>query len=131
MKLIWRQKVGKPECPYIVRWVADFGPFSIRLHQWLRSDDQRHFHDHSWDFVTLVLRGGYTDLSPEGAQRMTPGTIAYRAAEHQHTVKVDKGGCLTLLFCWKERREFGFWVKGKFRRRNKYFFEHGHHPCET
>jgi hypothetical protein len=131
MKIIWRERLGRPECKYVVRWVVDFGLFSIRLHHWLSSDDQRHMHDHGWGFYTLVLMGAYTDVSPQGEQRMTPGTIAFRPAEHQHTVRVDRGGCWTLLLTGPERRVWGFWVNGRFRKRNKYFFIHGHHPCET
>jgi hypothetical protein len=25
MKIFWNQKLGKPECPYMRRWVLDFG----------------------------------------------------------------------------------------------------------
>lgn len=30
----------------------------------------------------------------------------------------------------REVRRWGFWVKWKFKKSNKYFLEHGHHPCE-
>ena len=124
------EKLGNPECPYIKRWVIDFGIFSIRLHHWLSSDDQRHFHDHPWWYLTLVLKGGYTDRNPNGSKRRTIGSLDFYPATHQHTVKVDRGGCWTLLITGREKRVWGFWVKNKFRKRNKYFFEHGHHPCE-
>lgn len=123
------QKLGRPECKYLERWVIDFGLFAIRIHHWFSSDDQRNFHDHPFWFWTFVLKGGYTDVSPQGNQRMTRGTHAFRRAEHQHTVRVDPGGCWTILLTGPEVRQWGFWVKGKFRKRNKYFFEHGHHPC--
>ena len=35
---------------------------SIRVHQILRSDDDRHLHDHPWAFMTVILRGGYTEV---------------------------------------------------------------------
>lgn len=151
--LTFKQPLGKPECPYAYRWVLDLGKFgSIRLHHWLRSDDKRAKHDHPSDFVTLVLKGGYTDLGRKDAcltcnlkqpecpdchftERMTPGSIKRRAAEHRHTVDVDPGGCWTLLYFWPERRKWGFWVPGnrghlKFRASKRYFASQGHHPCD-
>lgn len=113
------------------RWVLGFGIFSIRLHHWYSSDDARFWHDHSWFFVTLVLWGGYTDVSLFGRERMTPGVIRYRPALHRHTVEVDRGGCWTLVFTGPKVRRWGFWVGNKFRRSAKYFREYGHHPCQT
>lgn len=130
MYFIWREKLGLPECPYLIRWVADFDWFSIRLHHWIASDDDRAFHDHPWWFLTLVLRGGYTDRSDTGDDALSFGSIRFRRAQHKHTAVVNQGGCWTLLLCGPESREWGFWVNGKFRKRNKFFFEHGHHPCK-
>lgn len=130
MRFRWRQELGDPQCPYIRRWVADFGFFSIRLHHWLSSDDQRHFHDHAWWYATFILKGSYTDRSPKGDRIMRPGMMAFYPATHQHTVKVNSGGCWSLLVTGRESREWGFWVKNRFLRRNKYFFRFGHHQCD-
>lgn len=130
MKIGFGELLGKPECPYIKRWYIDFGPFSIRLHHWLQSDDQRNFHDHPWWYISFVLSGSYVDRSPSGSTERRPGHLNYYPATHQHTVNVAKGGCWTILITGRESRVWGFWVKNKFRKRNKYFFEHGHHPCE-
>ena len=130
------------------RWLIDFGIFSIRLHHWLYSDDQRNYHDHPWAFITIILKGGYTDISPKDQndiskeeskkERMTFGTVKYRPANYKHTVKVDKKGCWTLLLTGREKRDWGFWVKRKdgsniyrLMKRNRYFLRVGHHPCET
>lgn len=134
-KIVWcgltlREELGSRDCPYLIRWVFQTRWFSVRLHHWISSDDQRHYHDHPFWFLVLVLRGSYTDRSPAGDDRMTAGRVRFRPAEHKHTALVDRGGCWTLLLCGPEIREWGFWVNGRFRKRNKYFFEHGHHPCE-
>lgn len=148
------------------RWKLSLGRLgSIRLHHWLRSDDKRFKHDHPADFITLVLRGGYTDLAngegrypiaPERCgvcrghpgtvcdvcgnglrnERMRPGMIRRRAAEHAHTVAVDPGGCWTLVYFFPYKRAWGFWVPRRrdgtmrFKKANKFFLEHGHHPCD-
>lgn len=130
MKIILRQRLGKADCPYLVRWGIDCGLFTIRLHHWLASDDQRFLHDHPWWFLTLVLWGSYQDISADGVDRLRFGSIRFRRAKHRHSVKVPKRGCWTLLLTGRERRVWGFWVNGRFRKRNKYFYEYGHHPCE-
>lgn len=130
IKLIWGQYLGKPECPYVKRWVVDFGLFSIRLHHWINSDDQRHYHDHPWWYCSLVLSGYYDDRSPDGVKRRKPGSINSFPALHRHTVEVPSTGCWTLLFTGREIRQWGFWVFGKFKKRNRYFYDFGHHPCD-
>jgi len=128
----WRfgQKLGTEDCTYIKRWVFDFWFFTIRLHHWFYSDDLRNPHDHAWWFITIVLKGGYTDVSPDGDDVLSAGSVRFRRSTHQHSVKVNENGCWSILITGREKREWGFWVNGKFRKRNKYFFEHGHHdPC--
>src|SRR5215472_18922423 len=60
----WAEKLGLPQCPYLIRWRAETPFGSVRLHHWLGPDDDRAFHDHPWWFVTFVLAGGYTDRNP-------------------------------------------------------------------
>lgn len=125
----FREKLGLPTCPYLVRWRIETRLGSVRLHHWLGPDDDRAFHDHPWDFLTFVLKGGYTDTSPDGDERLKAPTWQYRPSTHQHTVYPDKGGAWTLVFTGPKIRPWGFWVAGKFKKANKYFLEHGHHPC--
>lgn len=66
----WGQRVGEPECPYLRRWVFNYGFGSVRVHHWTGSDDPRHLHDHAWWFVTFVVKGGYTDIHETGARCM-------------------------------------------------------------
>lgn len=80
---------------------------SIRLHHWHRSDDKRAKHDHPSDFITIVLSGSYTDLGWERDERMTPGTIRRRRAEHRHTVAVDPGGLLDFALLLPEAASLG------------------------
>lgn len=128
------------------RWVLNFGLFSIRLHHWFRSDDKRAPHDHPWGFVTLVLKGEYTDHAyishdelnrPEWSDDLLHrGSIRYRSAYHAHIVDVKPPGCWTLMLTGRDKREWGFYTARKdngvirFRKRTKYFAEHGHHPCD-
>lgn len=163
-QIVIGERLGKRECPYLHRWLIQTPIGSLRLHHWFRSDDKRAKHDHPSDFFTLVLWGSYTDLASVSSvcgvcggeteryspcacdgtgvewrddnERMRPGKMRLRKAEHRHTVAVDPGGCWTLLWFFPDRRNWGFWTPRKsdgvlrFRKSNKYFAEHGHHPCD-
>lgn len=132
-----REKLGLPECPYVIRWRIEFPFGSVRLHHWLAPDDDRAFHDHPWWFWTIVLKGCYGDQTP------APGEYAgyrteflkapcarFRPALHRHTVVPCPGGAWTLLITGRPVRSWGFWPDGKFRKANKWFLSHGHHPCQ-
>lgn len=126
----FNEKLGLPECPYVIRWRIETPVGSIRLHHWLKPDDDRAFHDHPWWFLTLVLRGGYTDHSPDGEQPVNAGSIHCRPALHRHTVVPYPGGAWTLILTGPKSRAWGFWLDGKFRKANKWFATFGHHPCD-
>lgn len=128
--LTWGQQLGNSACPYIKRWVLDLNIFSLRIHHWLASDDPRHFHDHPWTYYSLIISGSYIDRSPSGDLHRKRWSIKKFPAEHQHTVVVPKGGCWTVMLTGPEKRQWGFWVKGKFKKRNRYFYDYRHHPCE-
>jgi hypothetical protein len=117
-------------CPYVIRWRLETPWGSARLHHWLAPDDDRARHDHPWGFRTFVLWGGYTDSSPDGDEHLKAPATRYRPATHQHTVFPDPGGCWTIIVTGPKVRNWGFWVKGKFVKMNKYFLTYGHHPCD-
>lgn len=130
VQVTWREKLGLPECPYVIRWKVETALGSVRLHHWLSPDDDRARHDHPWWFVTLVLRGGYTDVSPGGDEHLRAGSVRYRPALHRHTVVPDKGGAWTVIVTGPKSRSWGFWREGKFYKANKWFARFGHHPCD-
>lgn len=141
---VWGEKLGKPECPYLIRWVINLVVTSFRLHWWRFGDDPRAKHNHQWAFATLVLWGGYTDRyldpedinGPEKTDRLTAGSIRFRPAKWIHTVDVDKGGCLTFMITGPVvSPKWGFFTKRadgslRFTKSNKFFIENGHHPCQ-
>lgn len=42
--------------------------FGVRLviHCFHRSDNDRHYHDHPWNFISLILKGSYIEHFPSG-----------------------------------------------------------------
>lgn len=126
----WGRWLGRPECPYVRRWLLWLGAFSVRIHHFVASDDPRALHDHPWWYLTVILKGGYTDVTDSGGVHLRAPAVAFRHASHRHTVQIDPGGVWTLLITGPQLRYWGFWVKGRFKKANKYFAEHGTHPCQ-
>lgn len=132
-QLRWNEPLGDSVCPYAYRWVLIFFGYSLRVHRWIRSDDKRYMHDHGWSFTTLVLKGHYFDVSEKDGvisrDKVHVFTYRKRPAEHRHYVEVPECGCWTILLCDRPRRNWGFWISGKFKRPLKYFHKYGHPPC--
>src|SRR5271157_4551780 len=63
-QLRWKEKLGYPEYPYLYRWTLLIFGYSIRVHHWIKSDDNRYFHDHSCDLISIVLKGYYYNVKP-------------------------------------------------------------------
>jgi len=126
--------------PYLIRWRILSTPwFKIRIHKILLSDNDCP-HDHPWNFISIILKGGYFEHSnyktmhyPKGlqvAQKIKwykPGSVLFRRAEWKHKLElkwlgIGKGmqECLTLVIMFKRRREWGFWTPRGFEHWKKY-----------
>ena len=82
---------------------------NLYLHHFLRSDSDRHFHDHPWDFTSFLL-GGYIEHTPAGTFRRRRFSILHRPAEWKHWVEVPKP-VWTLILVRRRRRQWGFWTE--------------------
>ena len=127
----WRELGGLPECPYFRRTIINFGLFSMRFHRWYSDDDHHSLHCHPFSFITLVLSGGYTDISEGEDDKLTAGSIRFRHAEYRHSVRDVLPNTRTILLTTKPFRRWGFYVEGKLIKRDKYFAKYGHHPCDS
>jgi hypothetical protein len=117
------EALGLPECPYLYRWTFIFFGFSIRLHHWLRSDDNRHFHDHACDLVSIILWGKYYNvvpIDPEDPDVNKAKKIRARAwrpwfakAEAMHYLEIPEGGAWTILLQGRPKpyHKWGFYVR--------------------
>lgn len=114
--------------------------FGMRVHR-IMSSDERAFHDHPWNFTTLILRGGYTEFTPSGidpsqvtvslgladdydgeppatfvnyvAVRYHAGQVLRHKAGDWHYLRLPLGQDAWTLFCTGPRRQrWGFLVDG-------------------
>lgn len=129
--------------PYLKRWFLT--PWSddshklkrkrlpnVFLHQILRSDDDRALHDHPWNNLSIILRGGYMEYMFERppvngvelpniiCKRRRFGSIVFRKAEMAHRLELHRQWlnltqpekpCWSIFITWRKRREWGFWCK--------------------
>jgi hypothetical protein len=112
---IYASHIG-PGGSYMRRYIFRTPWFTLRLHHILRSDDDRHLHDHPFDFTSFLLTGGYTETVPCDCGPGCPVQVRHwwpcfsivrKKAEDLHCLKLDRP-VWTLVFAGPKRREWGF-----------------------
>ena len=92
-------------------------PFNIFVHKFCKSDPGD-LHDHPWDFVHIILYGGYWEtVAVEGDPRETvrlwrsPGYFNYATADYMHKIELDedKPRPVSLFIPFKRNHEWGFY----------------------
>lgn len=100
-----RDEAGRP---YMTRHYLS-ADRCLRFHHLHLSDDDRALHDHPWDFVSVILAGGYRELTPTGAQDYRAPALVTHAAEDLHRLELEDGGDVwTLVLTGRPRRRWGF-----------------------
>lgn len=109
---------------YLVRWrIVQTPLFAIYLHDLLEPDTDRDPHDHPFDFISIILRGGYTErVWPEireaviglheliYVRRWLPGSVHKMTMEKAHMITRVRPGTKSLILCGPRRRNWGFWT---------------------
>lgn len=97
---------------YMKRWwlniPAGFHEGGARIHLILRSDNDRHFHDHPWDYTTIILRGWYVEKTKDGELECPTGSILHRTADHAHKLILPDGPVWTLFIFGPYKQGWGF-----------------------
>lgn len=96
---------------------------AARVHHIATADVDRALHDHPWDFLSIVLRGGYTELRPistepcfDGQEEETytsvrlAGSIAVRRATDRHRIAAVLPDTWTLFITGPKRHWWGFYT---------------------
>lgn len=95
---------------YMRRWyiIPRNEYLNLYLHEMLRSDEDV-MHDHPWDNVSLVIRGGYVEHTPEASYRRSPGNVISRKATDAHRLELTDGQpSISLFMTGPKLREWGF-----------------------
>lgn len=96
---------------------------AIRLHRIIRSDSDRHLHDHPRKSISFILYGGYFEVFPalqsqepeiDECLRVSflrkPFNFVYRNATTRHCIKLSNSVTYSLFITWGKRREWGFYT---------------------
>jgi hypothetical protein len=112
--------VGNPESPYLLRWylMPRNRWLNVYLHKFLRDDDDRALHDHPWPSVSVVLSGGYYEITtgPDNTLERRwygPRSVRFRTARCAHRIELARRdgqpvACRTLFLTGPRVREWGF-----------------------
>lgn len=85
---------------------------NLYLHHFLRSDNDRHFHDHPWWFASVVLAGNYIEHTPsKGDVYRGLFSVRYRPALWKHWVEIGGESCWTLIAVGRRQRTWGFYTE--------------------
>lgn len=112
--------------PYLIRYYLflkdrKWFPFNVFLHKFMKGDPDE-LHDHPWPYATLILKGGYWEITPNGRHWRGPGSFRLAGSNSLHRVELEPGiHAWTLFMPGPKLREWGFIVKGKWMQHEKYF----------
>ncbi len=91
----------------------------IYLHRISGPDPGLDVHDHPWSFVSIVLRGGYSEKLVEDVRQPIhheihafhpAGSVHRLPLEHAHRIVHTRPGTWTIVFRGPTRRRWGFYV---------------------
>lgn len=100
--------------------------WAVRVHHIVTEDLDRELHDHPWDFVSVILRGGYVEArpfgtepdfgAPDGGERVQlierkAGSIAFRRATDRHRIVFVLPDTWTLFITSPKRQWWGFYTQ--------------------
>lgn len=72
---------------WLVHYANPLG-WALRLHRLFASEGEE-FHDHPWPFVSLILRGGYWEVTPDGRRTWYgAGRLLFRKAGWFHRLEL-------------------------------------------
>lgn len=111
LKFLEKRVIGDEDDPLLIRYVVFRLPwFGLWVHKLCRSDHDRALHDHPWSFISIILKGGYQEVTDVGTLEHRPWSVLLRPAEWRHRVVIQSGKpSWNLIFVFQRRRLWGFW----------------------
>jgi hypothetical protein len=128
------ERLGRPECPLMIRWGLSTPWGELLLHHHLAPDLDAP-HDHPWSFVTFVFRGHYYDVGEDGSREIVRApALRRRQATHRHRVEPGPGGAWSLgawslVVAGPHVRQWWMYVDGARLSVTDYLERFGRPPC--
>ena len=112
-----KEIISKDGVLHFRRWRILSTPwFKICLHGIYKADEDKHLHNHPWSFISIVLKGSYTERLPNSKLNPRfPMGLAYRKKDQYHKIEdLHSPAVYTLNLMWGFRETWGYDVNGKF-----------------
>lgn len=100
---------------YLTRWrIVQTPLFGVYLHRFEGPDPRPTLHDHPWNFLSLVLRGGYTEFTPDvkdfiyAESREVRRFNRKRATDFHWIATLKRVPTWTLMFAGRRKRVWGY-----------------------
>lgn len=101
---------------YLTRWRVIQTPlFGVYVHRFYGPDPRPTLHDHPWNFLSLVLRGGYTEFTPDPADsyvyafpRQVRRWNRKRATDLHWISELGRVPTWTLMLVGRRKRVWGY-----------------------
>lgn len=98
--------------------------FSINIHRIYKADEDKHLHNHPWNFTSILLAGGYYERTPDKLRLKLSGAINRYDRNKYHKIDTIYVGPVTTL-CFmgprtKEADDWGYLVDGEFVHHKEY-----------
>lgn len=109
MKWPWQRQIGwKDIGEDFIRYTLLHAPFfTVYLHRLNAPNPHPECHDHPWNFLAVVLLGGYNEYHNGVWIWRGPGSILFRPATFRHNV-VTRGVSWSVILTGKKFRGWGF-----------------------
>ncbi len=99
----------QPEINYLTRWRVVQTPWAaVYLHRFDSPDSRATFHDHPWNFVSIVLRGGYDEVRPVTGLRSVRWFNRVRTTDAHYIERLHRTPTWSLLLVGRRQRKWGY-----------------------
>jgi hypothetical protein len=102
--------------PMLVRWRIIQTPYGgFYLHKFLRGDSDPYVHDHPWSFLSIILKGSYTEvrrnnMTYQNYERTVKRFNRMRRDDAHYILNIHRVPTWSLIFVGRRRRTWGFYV---------------------
>ena len=113
--------------PYLVRYrLIQTNGWCVYLHHILRSDGDRELHDHPFDFITILLWGGYFEFQPDNMSWLSTcsfqqvstrrgifSVIRHKAKDPHRLELINDRPAWSLFIRGPRQRDWGFYINNR------------------
>ncbi len=83
---------------------------SVYIHYINQADEDKHLHDHPWSFWSVILKGGYIELTESGRNHRRFLHMAFRKKNTPHKIEVLIHPTWSLVITGPGGRQWGYKV---------------------